>query len=58
MIVVTAIAGKWFPYDRCNHRTFFLSDGSDHSDRSDHMETRLKVETVALGNIVLLSGIT
>ena len=36
-IVVAAIAGEWFPYDRW---TFFLSD---HSDRSDHMETGLNL---------------
>ena len=42
-IVVAAIratiAGEWFPYDHCDHPdrwTFLLSD------RSDHMETRLK----------------
>ena len=44
-IVVATISGKWFPYDRydhCDHWTFFfLSDRSDHSGRSDHMETRL-----------------
>ena len=34
---------------------FFLSD---HSDRSDHMETRLKVETVALGNKIGRSYLT
>ena len=37
-IVVAAIAGTWFPYDRydrCDGLTFFLGD------RSDHMETRL-----------------
>ena len=43
VIVVAAIAGKWFPYDRydlCDiaELFFFLSD---HSDRSDHMENRL-----------------
>ena len=32
-IVVAAIAGEWF---LCDRWTFFLSD---HSDRSDHMET-------------------
>ena len=41
VIVVAAIAGKWFPYDRydcCDRWTvFFLSD---RSDRSDHMENR------------------
>ena len=36
-IVVAAIAGEWFPYDRW---TFFLSN---HSDRSDHMETGLNL---------------
>ena len=36
-IVVAAITGEWFPYDRW---TFFLSD---HSDRSDHMETGLNL---------------
>ena len=38
-IVVTAIAGKWFPYDcydRCDRWTFFLL-----SDRNDHMEAGL-----------------
>ena len=42
-IVVATIAGKWFPYDRCDRWTFFLlSDSGGHSgDRSDHMETRL-----------------
>ena len=34
VIVVVAIAGEWFPYDRW---TFFLSD------RSDHMETGLNL---------------
>ena len=29
---------------------FFVSDRSDHSDRSNHMEARLQVERVALGN--------
>ena len=38
MIAMIAAIGELF---------FFLSD---HSDRSDHMETRLKVEAVALGN--------
>ena len=40
---IATIAGKWFPYDRydrCNRWTFFLSD---LNDRSDHMETRLKL---------------
>ena len=36
-IVVAAIAGEWFPYDRW---TFFLSD---HSDRSDHTEAGLNL---------------
>ena len=39
-IVVAAIAGEWFPYDRL---TFFLTEHSDHSDRSDHMETGLNL---------------
>ena len=42
VIVVAAIAGKWFlydRYDRCDRWTFFFL--SHHSDRSDHMETRL-----------------
>ena len=39
-IVVTAIDGEWFPYDRW---TFFLSDRSNHSDRSDHMEIGLNL---------------
>ena len=30
---IATIAGKWFPYDRSDRRTFFLSD---------HMETGLK----------------
>ena len=30
---IATIAGKWFPYDRPDRRTFFLSD---------HMETGLK----------------
>ena len=34
VIVVAVIAGKWFPYDRCDCWTFFCL--SDHSDRSDH----------------------
>ena len=39
-----AISGEWFPYDHCDRWTsfFFVSDRSDHSDRTDHMETRLK----------------
>ena len=37
-IVVAAIAGEWFPYDRCDRWTFF-----QRRDRSDHMETRLHV---------------
>ena len=48
VIVVAAIAGKWFPYDRWTF--FFVSDRSDHSDRSNHMEARLQVERLALGN--------
>ena len=36
VIVVAAIGGKWFPYDRGDRWTFFFL-----SDRSDHMETRL-----------------
>ena len=39
VIVVAAIGGKWFPYDRGDRWTFFFL--SDHSNRSDHMETRL-----------------
>ena len=39
-IVVTAIAGELFPYDRW---LFFLSDRSDHSDRNDHMEIGLNL---------------
>ena len=39
-IVVAAIAGEWVPYDRL---TFFLTEHSDHSDRSDHMETGLNL---------------
>ena len=36
-MVVAAIAGEWFPYDRRDRWFFFLSDCSDHSD---HMETK------------------
>ena len=36
-MVVAAIAGEWFPYDRCDRWFFFLSDRSDHSD---HMDTK------------------
>ena len=39
-IVVTAIDGEWFPYDRW---TFFLSDRSNHSDRNVHMEIGLNL---------------
>ena len=33
---IATIAGKWFPYDRCDRWTFFFL-----SDRSENMETRL-----------------
>ena len=42
VIVVAAIARKWFSYDRyyrCDRWTFLFL--RDHSDRSDHMENRL-----------------
>ena len=45
VIVVAAIAGKCFPYDRYDRWTFFCL--SDHSDRR---ETRPYAEAVALGN--------
>ena len=41
-IVVAAIAGEWFPDMIAEF--FFLSDRSDHSNRSDHMETRLNYD--------------
>ena len=40
---IATIAGKWFRYDRCDRWTFFLCDRSDHSHRSDHVETGLKL---------------
>ena len=33
-IVVAAIAGKWFPYDCCDHWTFFFSQRSQRSQQS------------------------
>ena len=49
---IATIAGKWFPYDHYDHYPaitvfFFLSD---HSDRSDHMETRLKLRIFTTQN--------
>ena len=40
-IVVAAIAGEWFHMIAAIAEFFFLSDRSDHSDGSDHMETGL-----------------
>ena len=36
---IVTITEKWFPCDRYDRRTFFLSD------RSDHTETRLEVDS-------------
>ena len=49
---ITTIAGKWFPYDHYDlyHAITVLFFLSDHSDRSDHMETRLKLRIFTTQN--------
>ena len=49
---IATIAGKWFPYDHYDlyHAITVLFFLSDHSDRSDHMETRLKLRIFTTQN--------